>query len=206
MALIIHVIDRTALKDDLQDGLSGLQFLQLKTLAATCKLDKHNKYAPATQWRVPSRWITMWFNADRVSVPVCGISSDSQQTATCTAGQSIVVGWVPWFRETFTPPLTANSNTAFDGGCSSQSALGTIFGKKPSPDALGPAVHDQVVNWLKCNSQGADPEDLKGILEKYVVPDNISMGVPHINTPIWDTLGKPIEFAAGCCKRVTTQR
>ena len=67
------------------------------------------------------------------------------------------------------------------------------FGKQPSPDAPGPAVHDQVANWFKQNPQGADSADLKRIMDKSAVPENISMGIPHINTPIGEKLPKQVK-------------
>ena len=62
MARNIRAVDRKALKDDLQDCLSGLQSLSAGDLYShlRCVLDKH---APATQRKVPSRRSAHWFKA-----------------------------------------------------------------------------------------------------------------------------------------------
>ena len=60
MARNIRAIDRTALKDDLLDCLSGLQSLSAGDLDShlRCVLDKH---APVMQRKVPSRRSAPWF-------------------------------------------------------------------------------------------------------------------------------------------------
>ena len=67
MACNIRVIDRSALKDDLQDCLSGLQSLSAGDLDShlRCVLDKH---APATRRKVPFRRSARWFKAVREKV------------------------------------------------------------------------------------------------------------------------------------------
>ena len=62
MARNIRAIDRTALRDDLQDCLSGLQSLSAGDLDShlRCVLDKH---APATRRKVPYRMSAPWFKA-----------------------------------------------------------------------------------------------------------------------------------------------
>ena len=62
MARNIRAIDRTALRDDLQDCLSGLQSLSAMDFDShlRCVLDKH---APATRRKVPSRRSAPWFKA-----------------------------------------------------------------------------------------------------------------------------------------------
>ena len=62
MARNIRAIDRTALKDDLLDCLSGLQSLSAGDLDShlRCVLDKH---APATRRKVPSRRSAPWLKA-----------------------------------------------------------------------------------------------------------------------------------------------
>ena len=62
MARNIRAIDRTALRDDLQDCLSGLQSISAGNPDShlRCAWDKH---APATRRKVPSRRSAPWFKA-----------------------------------------------------------------------------------------------------------------------------------------------